>query len=143
MFKFSGATGKDPLTSYYPERLKKWETGSTPFSLVNALMHELTHTGYMSNRGRQIVASCCVNELQLDWRYGASFLEKHLIDYDVASNWGNWQSIAGVAPDGKVKHFDLKKQTALFDPNKKFIRKWKGESGALNIDSVDIADWPI
>ena len=143
LFKFSGATDKDPLTSYYPERLKKWETGSTPFPLVNALMHELTHTGYMSNRGRQIVASCFVNELQLDWRYGASFMEKHLIDYDVASNWGNWQSVAGVAPDGKVKHFDLKKQTALFDPDKKFIRKWKGESGALNIDSVDIADWPI
>ena len=106
-------------------------------------MHELTHTGYMSNRGRQIVASCCVNELQLDWRYGANFLEKHLIDYDVASNWGNWQSIAGVAPDGKVKHFDLKKQTALFDPDKKFIRKWRGEGAVLDIDSVDIADWPI
>ena len=77
-------------------------------------MNQLVSTGYMSNRGRQIVASCLVNELELDWRYGASFMESHLIDYDVASNWGNWQSIAGVSSDGKKKHFDINKQTKLF-----------------------------
>ena len=111
LYKISGVTGIRPLSSFYAERLKKWEQGTTPYPLVNALMNQLVSTGYMSNRGRQIVASCLVNELELDWRYGASFMESHLIDYDVASNWGNWQSIAGVGSDGKKKHFDLNKQT--------------------------------
>ncbi|MFT6387897.1 MAG: deoxyribodipyrimidine photo-lyase [Cellvibrionaceae bacterium] len=50
-------------------------------------MKQLNATGYMSNRGRQIVASCFVNELNLDWRYGAAYFEQQLVDYDVAPNW--------------------------------------------------------
>jgi len=143
LFILSGVTGIKPLTSFYAERQKKWEQGATPYPLVNALMHQLVSTGYMSNRGRQIVASCFINEMELDWRYGASFMEYHLIDYDVASNWGNWQSIAGVGPDGKKKHFDLSKQTRLFDPDHSFIKHWEGEGGAKELDSVDQSDWPI
>mgnify|MGYP001176398463 FL=1 len=143
LYKISGVTGIRPLSSFYAERLKKWEQGTTPYPLVNALMNQLVSTGYMSNRGRQIVASCLVNELELDWRYGASFMESHLIDYDVASNWGNWQSIAGVSSDGKKKHFDINKQTKLFDPHRSFIKHWKGERGARQLDSVDQSDWPI
>jgi deoxyribodipyrimidine photo-lyase len=88
-----------PLTSYYPERFQKWINGSTPYPLVNACMNELRETGDLSNRGRQIVASCLVNELGMDWRYGAAYFERVLIDYDVASNWGNWQYLAGVGAD--------------------------------------------
>ena len=60
----------------------------------------------MSNRGRQIAASCLINELGLDWRYGAAFFEQQLIDYDMGSNYGNWQYIAGVGSDPRGKHFD-------------------------------------
>jgi deoxyribodipyrimidine photo-lyase len=70
-------------------------------------------------------------------------MESHLIDYDVASNWGNWQSIAGVSSDGKKKHFDINKQTKLFDPHRSFIEHWKGERGARQLDSVDEVDWPL
>ena len=59
-------------------------------------MKQLSATGYLSNRGRQIAASCLVNELEGDWRYGAAWFESQLIDYDVAANWGNWQYLAGV-----------------------------------------------
>jgi len=144
LFSLHGIKQTKPLTSFYPERFQRWCSGNTPWPLVNACMKQLNATGFMSNRGRQIVASCLVNELNLDWRYGAAYFEQQLIDYDVASNWGNWQYLAGVGTDSRGKrHFDIAKQTAQYDPESTFIRTWiKGETPSL-IDSVDAADWPI
>ena len=144
LFAFSGINKKSPHTAFYPERFRRWTEGNTPYPIVNALMNQLRQTGYMSNRGRQIVASCLINELSLDWRYGAAYFEEHLIDYDIASNWGNWQYLAGVGADPREsRHFNLEKQTEIFDPNGKFIRKWEGNKHDGSIDSVDAADWPI
>jgi deoxyribodipyrimidine photo-lyase len=109
-------------------------------------MLQLKQTGLMSNRGRQIAASCLVNELQLDWRYGASYFESQLLDYDVASNWGNWQYIAGVGVDPRGgRWFDIDKQSKQHDPDGLFISAWLGsEPGNQGeLDSVDAADWPI
>lgn len=144
LFAFMGIKSLSPLTSYYPERFQKWVNGSTPYLLVNACMNELKATGYLSNRGRQIVASCLVNELAIDWRYGAAYFEQALIDYDVASNWGNWQYLAGVGADARDKrHFNLEKQTQQFDPDGRYIDLWGGGSDLQSLDSVDAADWPI
>ena len=141
LFAFQGISQRKPLNSYYAERLAKWVNGTTPYPLVNACMHELGESGYLSNRGRQIVASCFVNELALDWRYGAAYFEKALVDYDVASNWGNWQYLAGVGADTRGKrHFNLQKQTALFDPEQLYINKWSGTQSTQALDSVDAAD---
>jgi deoxyribodipyrimidine photo-lyase len=145
-YQFKGLSDHAPLTSFYPERFKKWCSGNTPYALVNACMNELRHTGYMSNRGRQIVASCLVNELSLDWRYGAAWFEEQLIDYDAAVNWGNWQYIAGVGVDPRGgRHFNIKKQTALYDPDGRYQAKWLVGSNQINqpLDSVDAADWPV
>ncbi len=144
LFRFRGLAKTSPLTSFYPERFRKWIEGCTPFPLVNACMNQLSHTGFMSNRGRQIVASCLVNELSLDWRIGAAYFEQQLIDYDVASNWGNWQYIAGVGADPRGgRHFNIEKQTAIYDPDGDFIDKWTSAPAIENLDSVDAADWPI
>ena len=144
LYNLGGAEQINTLTSFYPERFQRWRHGNTPFPLVNACMNQLSTTGYMSNRGRQIVASCFVNELQLDWRYGAAHFEQQLVDYDVASNWGNWQYLAGVGMDPRGKrHFDIEKQTAIYDPNNIFIKKWSGKTDISAMDSVDAADWPI
>ncbi len=71
------------------------------------------------------MASCFVNELSLDWRYGAAYFESTLLDYDVASNWGNWQYLAGVGSGTKGKrHFDLEKQARLFDKSGEYCEKW-------------------
>lgn len=131
------------LTSYYPQRFQAWCAGNTPYPLVNACMRQLNETGYISNRGRQIVASCFVNELQLDWRYGAAWFEQQLIDYDVAANWGNWQYLAGVGVDPRGKrHFDIAKQQSIFDADGRFIDRWQGNTKTLSLDWVDAADWP-
>ena len=143
LFHFSGTYSKAPLTSFYPERFAKWITGSTPYPIVNACMKQLRATGYMSNRGRQLVASCLVNELAIDWRYGAAYFEQQLVDYDVASNWGNWQYVAGVGVDPRGgRRFNLTKQTELYDPNHKFIAKWSGEEDVSRLDSQNEVDWP-
>lgn len=145
-YQFKGLATSRPLTSFYPERFTKWCFGLTPYPLVNACMNELRLTGYLSNRGRQIAASCLVNELSVDWRFGAAWFEEYLIDYDAAVNWGNWQYIAGVGVDPRGgRHFNLEKQTALYDPDGLYQSKWIEDKTRLNeqLDSVDIADWPL
>ena len=145
LFTFKGKKQSSPLTTFSPNRFAKWCQGSTPYPLVNAIMKELNATGFISNRSRQIVASCLVNELQLDWRYGAAYFEQQLIDYDMASNWGNWQYIAGVGVDPRGgRHFNLQKQTQQYDPHGEYITKWQGnEHCDAQLDDLDAADWPV
>ncbi len=144
LFRFKGVKNKSPITSFWPERFQKWCSGNTPYPIVNACMRQLNATGYMSNRGRQIVASCLVHELQLDWRYGAAYFEQQLVDFDVAANWGNWQYLAGVGADPRGhRKFDLDKQTNAYDPDRLFIKKWQGDVGWQPLDSTDMVDWPI
>ncbi|BBM66220.1 hypothetical protein VA249_28660 [Vibrio alfacsensis] len=85
-----------------------------------------------------------MHELGLDWRYGAAYFESQLIDYDVASNWGNWQYLAGVGADPRgTRQFNLEKQTQMYDPYMEFIDRWKGRCAGAHLDSVDMVDWPI
>ena len=143
IFRFGGINNSRPNTAFYPERFKKWCMGNTPFPLINAFMNQLNETGYMSNRGRQLVASCFVHELNLDWRYGASYMESQLIDYDVGSNWGNWQYLAGVGADPRGhRRFNLEKQASIYDPDGQFIAKWAKKDYLSALDSVDASDWP-
>ena len=127
LFHFSGIQQVAPSTIFNKQKFSQWCEGTTKFPIINACMRQLKQTGYMSNRGRQLVASCFVHELGLDWRYGAAYFEQQLIDYDVASNWGNWQYLAGVGADPRGhRRFDLNKQTAIYDPQAVFRNKWLG-----------------
>ena len=141
---FQGIATSTPNTSFYPQRFRKWCLGNTPYPIVNACMKQLNASGYMSNRGRQLVASCLVHELALDWRYGAAYMAQNLLDYDFASNWGNWQYLAGVGADPRGhRRFNLHKQTQTYDPEGHFIALWKGAECEARLDHVDIVDWPI
>ena len=104
--------------------LENWKTGYTDSNFVNANIIELNKTGYMSNRGRQIVASYLVNDLNLNWILGAQYFESKLLDYDVSSNWCNWAYIAGVGNDSRKRYFNIPKQQKLYDPNDKYIEYW-------------------
>lgn len=101
-----------------------WCNGKTASDFINANMKELNQTGYMSNRGRQNVASYLIHELQLDWRLGAAYFESKLLDYDVSSNWCNWAYLAGVGNDPSSRKFNIKKQQAIYDPNGEYIKVW-------------------
>ncbi|CAE8599572.1 unnamed protein product, partial [Polarella glacialis] len=100
--------------------------GRTGFPLVDANMRELRSTGWMSNRGRQIVASFLVLDLKVDWRRGADWFESCCIDYDVTSNWSNWLSAAGLT-GGRVNHFNVLKQARQYDPDGQYVRHWLPE----------------
>ena len=104
---------------------EKWKNGQSENDFINANMIELKQTGFMSNRGRQNVASYLCHNLKLDWRYGAAYFEQQLIDYDVSSNWCNWAYIAGVGNNPRgVSIFNVEKQATDYDKNKSFRNLW-------------------
>jgi deoxyribodipyrimidine photo-lyase len=124
-FLYAGIkTEKVNSKSLNEKLLSQWINGTTPSDFINANMLELQQTGFMSNRGRQNVASYFCNELNMDWRIGAAYFEQQLIDYDVCSNWGNWAYLAGVGNDPRGhRYFNIEKQAADYDKKMKF-RKW-------------------
>tara|TARA_R110000868_G_scaffold162453_3_gene393738 strand:- start:7384 stop:8673 length:1290 start_codon:yes stop_codon:yes gene_type:complete len=125
-FLYSGIQSDKPNSKKGSEKaLAKWIKGNTDSDFINANMLELKQTGYMSNRGRQNVASYFCNELQMDWRIGAAYFESQLIDYDVCSNWGNWAYLAGVGNDPrKHRYFNIEKQAKDYDKDSEFRNLW-------------------
>ena len=117
--------GKQLNTKFDHHNFNNWVNGTTGYPIVDACMRQLKETGFMSNRGRQIVASCFVHELQQDWCYGAAYFEHQLVDFDVASNYGNWQYLAGVGSDPRGhRQFNLVKQAQHYDPDGSFVNAW-------------------
>lgn len=124
LFKIDGILHKEYSWSENKESVNRWIHGETEEPFVNANMIELYHTGWMSNRGRQNVASYFAKELRLDWRIGAAYFESLLIDFDVHSNYGNWQYVAGVGNDPRDRKFNIKLQSERYDPKNKFQNLW-------------------
>ena len=125
-FLYSGIkTDKVNSKSLNEKLLSQWINGATESDFINANMLELKLTGFMSNRGRQNVASYFCNELNMDWRFGAAYFEEQLIDYDPSSNWGNWAYLAGVGNDPRGhRYFNIEKQANDYDKNKSFRDLW-------------------
>ncbi|GMN39796.1 hypothetical protein TIFTF001_009023 [Ficus carica] len=101
------------------------------YPLIDANMKELAETGFMSNRGRQIVCSFLVRDMGIDWRMGAEWFETCLLDYDPGSNYGNWTYGAGVGNDPREdRYFSIPKQVSPFMPLRYLIffrvRKYSG-----------------
>jgi deoxyribodipyrimidine photo-lyase len=124
LFKLGGAHRVTSKTwSRDEEVIQRWKTGMTGQPLVDANMRELLATGWMSNRGRQIVASYLVLDLNIDWRIGADHFESLLLDHDVTSNYGNWNAAAGLT-GGRVNRFNIVKQSKDYDPAGEYIKHW-------------------
>ncbi|WP_310377376.1 DASH family cryptochrome [Flavobacterium sp.] len=118
-------TEKANSKSLNEKLLLQWINGATNSDFINANMLELKLTGFMSNRGRQNVASYFCNELNMDWRIGAAYFEEQLIDYDVCSNWGNWAYLAGVGNDPRGhRYFNIEKQANDYDKKFAFRDLW-------------------
>ena len=119
------------------ERFRLWREGLTGFPLVDANMRELAATGFMSNRGRQNVASFLTKNLGINWLLGAEWFESLLIDYDVCSNWGNWNYTAGVGNDARgFRYFNIPKQSRDYDPKGEYIRHWLPELASIKEDKI-------
>jgi deoxyribodipyrimidine photo-lyase len=108
------------------DEFEKWKTGKTGYPLVDAGMRELNETGYMHNRVRMLVASFLCKHLLIDWRWGEAYFAEKLLDYEMASNVGNWQWAAGSGVDAVpyFRIFNPTTQIKKFDKDKKYINKW-------------------
>lgn len=112
-----------------PEDFDRWCQGQTGYPIVDAGMRELKETGYMHNRVRMVTASFLSKHLLIDWRWGEAWFAKHLLDYELASNNGNWQWAAGTGCDAApyFRVFNPWEQQRKFDPDARYIRKWVPE----------------
>ena len=130
----------DELTNDH-SLLQLWTEGRTGVPFIDANMRELAQTGFMSNRGRQNVASFLVKDLKVNWQMGAEYFESLLIDYDPCSNWGNWNYIAGVGSDPREnRYFNILSQAKRYDPNGEYVKHWLPELSELPIDKIHRPD---
>jgi len=126
IFRIGGTKGDDPKSTTIDwDLFHTWANGETGIPFIDANMRELNATGYMSNRGRQNVASFLVNDLKLNWLMGAEYFESLLIDYDPCSNYGNWNYIAGVGADPREdRYFNIISQAKRYDPKGEYVKYW-------------------
>eukprot|EP00929_Paragymnodinium_shiwhaense_P115692 TRINITY_DN8471_c0_g1_i1.p1 TRINITY_DN8471_c0_g1~~TRINITY_DN8471_c0_g1_i1.p1 ORF type:complete len:532 (+),score=170.05 TRINITY_DN8471_c0_g1_i1:69-1664(+) len=145
IFYPGGITGDAYQWKGGKDALLKWKQGRTGDQLVDANMRELLASGFMSNRGRQNVASYLIFDLGVDWRYGAAHFEEHLLDHDPCSNWGNWVAAAGLTGQ-RVNKFNTRKQLMDYDPKREYVRLWlngdggKSEGGGGRAPAAAAAD---
>ena len=129
-WKTPGTKGAGPEVQ---EMFNRFLKGTTGTSLIDASQRELYLTGYTSNRARQNVASYLAKHLGINWKLGAEWYECWLADYDLSSNWGNWQYVAGVGndPRGEARVFNPIKQAFDYDPQGEYCKAWVEEIRGL------------
>ena len=127
IFALGGILEKEYEWKSSDQTLKNWILGKTQEEFVNANMKEIAATGFMSNRGRQNVASYWSMHQEQDWRIGAAYFEHILIDYDVHSNYGNWMYNSGVGNDPRNRTFNIQSQADRYDGDRKYRNLWLNE----------------
>ncbi|MDP2236483.1 MAG: deoxyribodipyrimidine photo-lyase [Bacteroidales bacterium] len=124
------------------KEFKLWCEGRTGFPMVDAGMRELNETGHMHNRVRMVVASFLTKHLLIDWRWGEAYFASKLLDFELASNVGNWQWAAGTGCDAApyFRVFNPSEQLKKFDSELKYVSKWVPEINDLNYCNYLIVD---
>ncbi|KAI3995407.1 hypothetical protein MKX01_025617 [Papaver californicum] len=140
IFHLGGPREVESRWSQDQNLFESWRDGRTGYPLIDANMKELSTTGFMSNRGRQIVCSFLVRDMGIDWRMGAEWFETCLLDYDPCSNYGNWTYGAGVGNDPREdRYFSIPKQAQNYDPEGEYVAYWLPELRKL---PKDIRNFP-
>lgn len=144
LFRRRGLRDQPPACRPDDARWRAWRDGRTGVPLIDAGLRELSATGFVSNRMRQNLASFLVHELAQDWRLGAAWFEACLIDYDPASNWGNWAYLAGVGNDPRGhRWFNVLSQAERYDPHGDYVARWLPERAALPADRRHRPERPL
>ena len=112
-----------------PEEFKLWCEGKTGYPMVDAGMRQLNETGYMHNRVRMVVASFLCKHLLISWQWGEAYFAEKLLDFELASNVGNWQWAAGTGCDSApyFRVFNPEIQLKKFDAKGEYVRTWISE----------------
>jgi len=120
------------------ERFRAWAAGRTGYPIVDAGMRQLAAEAWVHNRVRMIVASFLVKDLHIDWRRGARYFLRHLVDGDLASNNHGWQWVAGTGTDPApyFRVFNPTTQGRKFDPGGDYVRRYVPELRDLDASAV-------
>lgn len=115
--------------NYDEKKFKRWCNGQTGIPIVDAGMRELNNTGFMHNRVRMITACWLTKNMLHDWRLGERYFAEKLLDFELASNVGNWQWAAGTGVDAApyFRIFNPFTQADKFDPKKAYIEEYVPE----------------
>ena len=142
IFKEGGLINKPDPKWQTDERLFNiWKDGETGIPFIDANMRELKLTGFMSNRGRQNVASFLVKDLNINWLMGAQWFESQLVDYDPCSNYCNWLYTAGVGNDPRDnRYFNILSQAQRYDAKGDFVKLWLPELADLPCEKIHRPD---
>jgi len=116
---------------------KRWCNGTTGYPMVDAGMRQLNNTGFMHNRVRMLVGSFLCKHLLIDWRWGEAYFAEKLHDYEMSSNVGNWQWVAGTGVDASpyFRIFNPTSQIKKFDKDFSYIKKWVSDFQELTYPS--------
>ena len=116
------------------DEYQMWCSGKTGYPIVDAGMNQLNSTGYMHNRVRMITASFLVKHLLIDWRLGERYFAEKLLDFDLSSNNGNWQWVAGTGCDSApyFRVFNPETQQIKFDSKYEYVKKWIDDFDSSN-----------
>ena len=152
LFRIEGFRNETTVRWKWPSKdaearkiLTRFIEGTTGIGLIDASMRELFLTGYTSNRARQNVASFLAKHMSVDWRTGAEWYESMLVDYDLSSNWGNWQYTSGVGndPRGEARIFNPVKQAFDYDPKGDYVKAWIPELRGLEDPMQIFQAWKV
>jgi deoxyribodipyrimidine photo-lyase len=128
-FNESGVSSKYTQERKFDLKIfSNWKEGETENELVNAIMHQLSNTGYISELCRRITAQYLIYDLNQPWLAGAYHFQEKLIDYDPCSNYGNWLEIAELGPDQReLKRLNFDQIIQKYDPDYSYIDFWKSQ----------------
>jgi deoxyribodipyrimidine photo-lyase len=142
IFQAQGLLGKENTTWRTDNTLFRiWAEGKTGVPFIDANMRELGKTGFMSNRGRQNVASFISKDLNLHWLMGAEWFESQLLDYDPCSNYCNWNYVVGIGNDPREnRYFNILTQAQRYDPSGEYVRLWLPELESLPSEKIHRPD---
>lgn len=77
------------------EAFVRWREGRSGDARADRAMQVLAHEGWLPCPERRYLAHIWL-EGGGDWRLGARWFERCLLDYDVAVTWGEWRRLAGL-----------------------------------------------
>ena len=126
IFQRGGVIGAEVYASKnVSDNFEKWRKGETGQKLIDAIMKQLNNIGFCTDHARKLSATYLIKEMDSHWRWGASWFESQLIDYDPCSNWVNWMNTARLGPDQKEERkLNYNLQSKRLDPKGKFLEKW-------------------
>ncbi|CAO1623420.1 unnamed protein product [Parajaminaea phylloscopi] len=108
------------------KRLAAWKAGQTGFPWIDANMRMLRACGWMHHLGRHSVAAFLTRgQCFISWERGAEVFDEYLLDWDPASNAGNWMWLSASAFFSQFfRVYGLATFPAKYDKSGYLVRKF-------------------